>query len=574
MANDSFNKNKFYTLSSDSDDIGTLDNIFTSESPNIIFMSFSDKLSYITISPDTSSFNVLKVNGEKSLTNYEIKFDTNPYFKKDNGSQTSTISFVNQVSSDAISNLINQLDLTKIDSSTGSADQVSLLMSDIKNLLATFPQSQFVASFRKLYENTRDELEKDEGELSKAQAIASDPTANPIDKSKASDSIDSLTPKISQLKKTISDLDKFLSPGGNSLAEALNTKIENNFNNFEAQFTSQYNFVYESLVQSGQIKGSTQRSKNSDGINQASSGTSAQPGLAVDPTNSALDAQTNLILAQNQIIPIVGISGTNLFGPHQPFDQVISILDVMRNENAGVPFTSDISVKKNITGGTDVGNDPTVCSQLYAKFSVSDINQMIKSLQNKLNTNVATASSLLVSLKRMQSGGNFQFMSAFSGFTGIDFGKLDTSNLGTFNFDGVKNAAKNAVKSVQNITVKDIGGAFGQAVSDITGAVTTQAKQLYGNTLQSMNSINFQKIFDEIDPDILRKCPSLTQIKSVMQNPDAAVSSQLSKTKDTVSQVTKSYNSNLVDLQKVSNENTAIQDQITQLQNLLKTMNP
>lgn len=566
--------NAFFTLSSAIDDIGSVQDLAPLPDfnhPNTVAMKFDGSPETFNISNDAKSFNLLKVarNGavDDSITNFDISFNTQEYFLKDGLNFISVISFLTPVSADAISNLINQLDLSKINASSGPPSDVDGLMSDIKSTLEKFPQYQLV----EIFNTTLSETTKDLSDVNNKITLYNDP----VTRFKVTDSISDLNSQKNKDTQIINTLNNLLSPNGSQqLPLVLKSRVDSNFNKFRADYFTQYNFVYQSLVESGQISDTTQRSKNSSGINQASSGTSASPGLAVDPTNQALAAQTNLILGQNQIITVIGISGTNVFGPHQSFDNTLSILDVMRNENEGVAFTSDIVVKQNIGNGTDTGDDQTVCSQLFSKFSVSDINQMIKSLQNKLQTNTTTATKILVALKRTQSTAEFQFTSAFSGYRGINFTKLDTLNLGSFDFSGAIAGAKNAARSIQNISISDVGGQFGQAVSQITGAVSDQASRLYKNTLGSMNSVDFKRVFDQIDPDALRKCPSLSQIKSIMQNPDAAVNSQLTKTAQGASQVTKSYGSQLTNLQSVSAENTDIQNQINQLQNLLKTMNP
>jgi len=580
MSNDAFNSNGFFTISSDSDNIGDVQSIAIDKAePGTIFMNFPDaSLQGFNIAKDNTSFNLLKVlrhssySSLDSLTNFNVSFDTKQPFIKSNGARgnnqsRSIISFINQVTPDAISNLINQLNLTQITASNGQSN-VDVLMQDLGGvdgtggLLGTFPQEQLVG----MLQNTLNDLNGQLGSVDKQINNFTTSQAN------GGITITDLTNRHNDLQEQINIYNTF-ELNTISLPKGLQVKIQNNFNNFKANFQTQFNAVYASLVQSGQISSATGRTQNNSSVNQ-SSGTASGPGLAVDPTNKALDAQTNLILAQNQISIFVSTSGTNLFGPHQPYDQIISILDVMRSEDAGVPFTSNITVKNNITTSTATGDNSTICSQLYSQFSVSDIKNMIKGLQNKIDTNNATTVQSLVSIKRIQSSAAFQFMSAFTGFNGINFLNIDTSNLDGFDFDGPLSGANVAQASIGNLSVSDIGGSFGQAVTDITGAISSQAKTLYSNTFGSMNTVNWDGVFSKVDPSLLAKCPSLSQIKSIMQNPDAVSSEQLTKTSQSIAHVAKNYSNQLTDLKNVTADSASAQEQITQLQNQLKTMNP
>lgn len=573
MPNLEINNNIFYTLTSDADDIGSLNRI-TLAAPAIVMHFKKSTFSNPTYSIEKDSgsgFRVLRVVNETGMTNYTIQFDVQQDFKRPSGKQSIEINFMDpaEVTGDKISNLINLLNLAqvaKLDSSNSSG-AISALMSDIRKALDLFPQSQLQAPLDEKIEEITSQINADQatldsynsGKLSQTQKDAIDP--------------DALKESIAVNKFTLALYKNFAPTPGTNLSGAVRNKIENNFNKFDANFRSQYDFVYGELVKTGQVNSSNQRSKNSSAIGTEAT-EQATPGLSVDPTNQVLSSQANSILASNQVIQVVNQSGTNVFGPHQPFDQTMSILDVMRNENAGVAYTSNINVQQNIGQGTETGDVTSICSKLYENFSVSDINNMIKSLQNKLSSNQSTIDKLLVSIKRIQSNGNFQFMSAFSGFGGINFPSLDTSKLTDLDFEGLNFGAKNGIKSIAGLTVPDIGGQFGQAVSKVTGAVTDQAQKLYGNTLDSMNSVNFKRALDGIDPDVLRKCPSLSNIKSVMQNPDAVVTTQLSKTKQSVAHVTKAFENNTQELQQVVQQNDALQEQITSLQTILQQKNP
>lgn len=562
MANPDINNNIFYTITDDADSIGLLTNILPDLLNSAIKMNFAaGTFSHSTFSIVKASVpTLLRVVAQDDMTNFVIKFVTNPNFKRPDSLQTTTISFLNKVSGDDISNLINLLNLTKINSSTGTESNVNVLMSDIEKALNLFPQSQLADSFNTLVSDTTEQIKADQ------KTVDSYPNLSPVQQSQID--LNDLKTKIAVSQFNLSLLNQF-----SGVPTAFNSKIAGNFSKFNADFRAQFQTVYDQLVKTGQISDATSRTKNSSGIGSETT-TPSSPGLSVDPTNQALTKQANSILGSNQILPIVGQSGTNVFGPHQPFDQTMSILDVMRNEDAGVAYTSNINVQQNAGQGTETGDVSSVCSKLYANFSVSDINNMIKSLENKITSNLSITQGLLIALKRIQSNGNFQFMNAFSGFGGIDFTKLDASNLGTLDFDSLLAGAKNGIKSVGSLVVNDVGGAYGQIVSQVTGAVTSQAQALYGSTVNSMNSINFQRALDGIDPDVLRKCPSLSKIKSVMQNPDAVASTQLTKTKQNVNQTTKAFANNTQQLQQVVQENTALQDQVTSLQSILTQKNP
>ncbi len=562
MANADINNNIFYTITNDADSIGLLTGIspdIVSDAINMQFSAGTFSHSSFNITKDPS-FKLLRVVNEDSLTNYSVNFVTNPDFRRADNLKDININFVDVVDSGAVSDLINLLNLSKITSSNGTQANISVLISDIEKSLNLFPQSQLTEPYNAYISEISQKISEDQA------TVNGYPSLSPTQK--AIIDLDALKSKIILNQTNLDFMKKF-----SGRPNALTSKVSGNFNKFSADFRSQFQTVYDQLVKSGQITDATSRTKSSDVIGSETTPPTS-PGLSVDPTNQALTKQANTILGSNQIIDIVSQSGTNVFGPHQPFDQTMSILDVMRNENAGVSYTSNINVQQNIGQGTETGDVSSVCSKLYSNFSVSDINNMIKSLENKLTVNSSTTQKLLIAIKRIQGNGNFQFMNAFSGFGGINFSSLDASNLGSLDFDSLLDGAKKGIKSIASLVVNDVGGAYGQIVSEVTGAVTNQAKNLYNNTVDSMNSINFKRALDGIDPDVLRKCPSLSKIKSIMQNPDAAVSEQLAKTKQNVNQTTKAYQNNVQELQQTVQENTSLQEQITALQSILAQKNP
>jgi len=304
------------------------------------------------------------------------------------------------------------------------------------------------------------------------------------------------------------------------------------------------------------------RKGNQGGVKDGEEEVEPKPGLGLTPQNADLEAQIANQNAENQLIKHLGVSGTNTFDNHQPYDQILSILDVMRKETGETSFEEEVTVKEEVRDDSEVKKgSESACSNAFSKFTLPEISAMKLALDNKIEFNKKNISKLSFKLNRIQGLPQFKFMSAFTGFKGLPFSLSDIDNFfEDFDFDKTKNDLKKAIASLKRLSMPDIGNSFGFNVSLNTGVIKGAALDLFGKLPKTSFSVDFSRAFDKLSFSEIKLCPNLSKFKKLMENPGNLTTSVLDGAKEEVAKVAKISNLQIDQIKTFSDQNKELKE--------------
>lgn len=512
---------------------------------------------------------------DDSVSEFLLNLTPKSDFSKGNGIE---IRFIDAVSENDVNTLINQLDISKFrgKSKQSITDASSTFLKELADALSAFPQMQIANALPNIIASQEQTIQQLDADIKAANANIAKINAQPITDAAKQQQIaaieqdigskyssiiinNSITDTLDNQKQQLAVRKDFA-----SLSKALFDKVNMNYDKFKVRFVLVVNTLYDAL-NPNETKDQA-RQKNSDAIKQDTT-TEDKAGLAVDKLQQQQEKLQAEAEANNQIIQVQATPGVNTFN-HQPFENALSILDILRTEEDINTFETVTNVSQAQQQALPTGEDQSVCNDILKKFSVTDIQNMIKSLNDQKSINATILAKNLVDINRMQKSGGFQFMSAFSGVTGINFGKVDFDAF-NIDFGQIKTDLLNGVKAVKSLSISDLGSPFGQLVNQATGIVNTAKSDLMALAKTNMNSVNFSKVFSGIDASTISKCPALSEIKNIMQNPGSVATSSISKAKSEAQNVTKSVSEKVDVSQSLLEQNKNIDNRISQLTTLV-----
>ena len=233
----------------------------------------------------------------------------------------------------------------------------------------------------------------------------------------------------------------------------------------------------------------------------------------------------------------------------------MSILDAMRREEAGSSFDDEVVVEEKDTGKDQVtGDNITACQKVFSKFSVLDIITMQNALKDMKAINDKELGKSAVELNKMQLLPQFKFFSGYSGFPGVDFSTIDVSALfAGFDFGALELKLDAGISALKTLSLADLGSAFTGNLAKANNVITKKSKELLESANKYANSIKFKSALEKLTPEDIASCPTLANIKKMMDNPDGVSSEVVEETKDSTDKVAKTYKNKVADMEKLSN---------------------
>ena len=577
-ANPAYNTNPFYSITAECDSWGHGKPQYKTQSANRLAEFFDSSFwkyyAFFKPVPNQaiclSVFNDVSVGhsfDEDAINNFTINFVVNPNFQAAGGQNTASLNFQNVIDPNDINNLVNQLDFNKFANYQSVDDlnaQVNLLLTDIQNLINQFPQMQLAAS-----NYIDNQIASLQSQSQSAQAQL-DNLPNMTPAQAATVDVSSLNDTIKSTTTDINYLHTFVDSGGSSYAADTADKILLRYNSFSENFTSIIDQVYNDLVTNGVVNPDTSRTASNAAIPKKTAKKATEPGVGIDPQNTVQAAAVNQVLAQNQIISFINVSGTNLFGPHQPYDQVMSILDVMRNESAAISHTSDLNVKDPTSSGSATGNSTSACEEILDHFSPSEIKAMVAALEEQAANNITHAlTNAITTLKRSSITPKAATIAALTGFTGVDFSKVNLADPSTIDFTKTLANINKSITTIQNLTLADISGPYGLMILRATQFISNPQLVVYAAAFNHSSSIDFTAVFNRVDQSKLAQCLSISQIKNWIQNPLSIVSNDFNKSKIILIDTLKLYQIQVLKAQAIVQNIVFLQSQIKSLNKFL-----
>ncbi len=497
-----------------------------------------------------------------------------------------TLDFASPISDNDVNDLINQLDLSKL-SNKSQDDFDSYLDGFFRNLYDQINSNNVLVQLSQLNDrikSTQDVISAKKSKIKEKQITLASLNARLTTLTVAEkQQLSSVTNDISTLQDQIRTLETplveeieqenrfsvFYSSifgDSNDYITPINKNV-GTYGKFGKRFIDVLSAVYQSLPKNESIN----RGKNSGGVTpEGNSNTSiSEAGVEVQENQKELEIEVNRSLAQNQIITIVNQSGTNLF-VHPPFEQVMSILDVMRDESDLIALQQDISVQQNATLKPLIKNDQSACSKIFSKFSASDINKMISALEVQLAQEEKNIQKQLIEGLKILGSGSMQFLLAHSNFNASDVTKLITGGSlvsgAEQQFEAIKNGISEAKKAIGNLNYGDMATKFGQSVLDKTGI--SASINAWKAASANAQSIDFKAIGAKVDAELLAQCQAFSDIQANIKNPGDATK-EMEKLKSDVNQKATIFGNVIQKAQASSLNASNIQSILTTLKGLV-----
>ena len=561
--------NNLYQVSGEADGWGKINNI-----ANQSLISGGE----VVLNSDNSSANTVTIIPKgvvgtppwmtaSEFNNYAITFTPNAAVCIA-GSSTipTTINFVNanNITATQINTLLSN---ANFDPTQVSSSDIPALISDISIAISNFPQSQMAlpnwGNGQSLISATSSYFVAQIGQVLAAPTITYTQTIG-IPGTVPSETT---SEELSNLRSNQRILGAFFPSSyagtpaaGSDISIAQQDFIdgENNPDSVVAQFQSLFTTSFNAIAPNGPNVTAPTNPLSPVAMAQ-SSGTNAAAGLGLDPNMTA-----------NSTVGVVytgTASGTNSFPPHQPWDQIMSILDVMRNESLTMTSTKPRVVQNNSTPSTATGNNQSACQSILSLFKPSDIINMINVLEQRILSNNKQLTTLVFNITRMQSNPKFLYLGSLLGFGGISTSSL--SNPSNINFDELNVAIQSVQNAISKITTSQVASLYGQLIASHTGIISPLELEALISAAVNMNKVNFGAVTSTVPPSTLQSCTSVGAIQNAMQDPGQANSKVVGSLQTSLAQQLKLYSSQVFNLQTAVNQNKNYAKYITTLKSVV-----
>jgi hypothetical protein len=531
-----------------------------------------DYIEYIDNKNNTKAL-IYSVNQELiPVTEVEVTVTVKPEWEADSNVDTSVVIgpqklfFIKPITQDQINTLVKQINITKFVGKRREdiEAEVNAFIDSIATQVEHYPQFAFAQGIDNSISEDNSKIESLNADIKKQQKIVDNTLSSPSQKSDANSEIAKLNSQLLFYQTSVAVKKKMATN-----VKAAASGIENNFNKFVADFKGTIMAVYDA-VEPNQAR-DTEKKKQSEKLRKERQDT-VRSGLAVDKAKQEQEALREKQLVDNQIIELPDATGANDFTRTVGLDQATSILDVLRTEESVQNFTErHINVKvAQGSGPLPNQNDSSVCKELLSKFSATDIQNMIKSIDDQMTANNTEMLKNMIDLKRMQGSGGFKFMTAFSGFTGVDFSKTDLS-FPDIDFASIKNGLKEGLASVKDLAVAEIGSEYGKVVATGNDLISSTKANLLGLAKKNMNLVDFKSVLKDVDTTTLSKCPTLSSIKKIMQNPGNETKAGVDKIKNESELAVKAVNDKISIAESIANQQKELAERKQTLLDLINS---
>jgi hypothetical protein len=475
-------------------------------------------------------------------------------------------SFIKPITQEQVNILVKQINIAKFIGKRRSdvESEVNAFIDTLATAVEVYPQFSFAHGVDNSISDDNSEIEKLKSEIKELEKVIDNTFASPNEKNAAQAEINKKNDKITFYKTSVEVKKKLATP-----IKAGASKLELNINKFVGDFKSTIMAVYDA-VEPDEAK-ATEKKKQNDKLRQERQD-AVRSGLAVDKAKQTQEALREKQLVENQIIELAPATGANEFTRTVGLDKATSILDVLRSEESISNFKEKHINVKTTTGSGSLPNqdDTSVCKELLSKFSATDIQNMIKSIDDKITANNTSMLKNMIDLKKMQSSGGFQFMAAFSGFGGVDFSNPNLS-FPDIDFASIKNGLVEGIKSVKDLTVKEISSEYGQVVATGNDLISNAKATVLGMVNKNMNAVDFNAVLKNVDTKTLSKCPTLSALKKNMQNPGNDTKNSVDSIKNEAELAARSVNEKISSAESIANEQKELQAQKQSLLDLINS---
>jgi len=335
------------------------------------------------------------------------------------------------------------------------------------------------------------------------------------------------------------------------------------FNKYKTYFEAYYSQIPPS--KSRKNKSTEKKLKNQKDVAVANSTTNVTANLAQQ------ERDFNRLQAESQIIRISG-TGVNKFS-HPDFANTMSILDILRDEQPHPSFEKSIAVEE--TSGvqtTSTSDSATACSSALKSIPKTTRALMKKALEAKKAEYLKKMFKELFSLKRLQNDPSFKAVGFFSGFGGISFaqfsslsfdvGDFDAAKFSAaFNFSGLRSQVDAVLGVIKDLSPLNMANKYLAQLNVAAGIFSIADASISAYLSQFGGVANLKKYIQNISPEYLSKCPTLSQAKATIENDENSTNEILDKQQDGLNAVMNNFNACISSIENLNSKIGSIQSQ-------------
>jgi hypothetical protein len=313
----------------------------------------------------------------------------------------------------------------------------------------------------------------------------------------------------------------------------------------------------------------------------------------LEQTQSDLEAKQTSVFASNQIIskyvnPDTGATGTNFVGGagsdaknllqrfvHQDFSQAMSVLDIIRDEQASAPVDKTHVDQIDSSTANPIATSDQICSKLILALPPSILQNIIEGLGKQLVEEVENIGNKIIDLGKLS---NSDYLTIALAYSGVE--KMFPLNVAVesafligygikyapdINIVNVLKDIKTAALEVTNFSIERLyntaqmlsGGFFGEGSHSVLLGINT----LYGDTVSAKAA---GAIFQEaINCKILKDAAKYTS-----KTDSSQYTGELQKLKDQMHNALEEYQNHVLLLKQMMDKKEELTNLIQKIQNL------